>query len=81
MQTVTDEQALKNISRNVRALRGQRSQYWLAKEVGTYPANIARIEDGESMPGAGLLSRLAEALQVGVEELLAPISRNQKKTG
>jgi transcriptional regulator with XRE-family HTH domain len=72
MQAVSDEQALKNIAANVIRLRGDRSQYWLAKEVGTYPANIARIENGENMPGAGLLSRLAEALGVSIQVLLDP---------
>lgn len=78
---MSDEQALKNISKNVKHLRGQRSQYWLAKQVDTYPANIARIENGESMPGGGLLSRLAEALGVAVDTLLHPISSKTKKTG
>lgn len=81
MQQVTDKEALKNISRNVRQLRGQRSQYWLAKQADTYPANIARIENGESMPGGGLLSRIAKALSVAVDDLLNPISSKSKKTG
>ncbi len=70
MQAVSDEEALKHISANVVRLRADRSQYWLAKEVGTYPANIARIENGESMPGVGLLSRLADALGVGIQDLI-----------
>ena len=79
MQSVSDEDELKRISTNVLRLRGNRSQYWLAKEVGTYPANIARIENGESMPGAGLLSRLAEALGVEISTLLdAPCSRSRR---
>lgn len=68
---VSDEQALKNIARNVIRLRGDRSQNWLAKECGTYAANIARIENEENMPGAGLLARLAEALEVSVDTLLS----------
>lgn len=72
MQAVSDQEALEHIAANVLRLRGERSQYWLAKEVGSYPANIARIEKGETMPGAGLLSRLAEALGVSVQTLLDP---------
>lgn len=70
MQAVSDELALKHIAANVVRLRADRSQYWLAKTVGTYPSNIARIENGESMPGAGLLSRLAEALDVEIQQLI-----------
>ena len=69
---MTDQEARDNIARNVLLLRGQRSQKWLADSVGTYPANIARIEGAQSMPGAGLLSRIADALGVGVDALLAP---------
>ena len=72
MQAVSDEDALKHIAANVVRLRGDRSQYWLAKEIGTYPANVARIENGESMPGAGLLSRLAEAPGVEIQTLIDP---------
>lgn len=69
---MTDEQALKHIAANVVRLRADRSQYWLAKAVGTYPANIARIENAENMPGAGLLSRIADALNVSIQDLLNP---------
>lgn len=78
---MSDEQALKHIARNVVRLRGQRSQYWLAKQCGTYPANIARIENEENMPGAGLLSRIAEALEVSLDTLVSRDFKNSKKTG
>lgn len=74
-----DKEALENIAANVVRLRGARSQYWLAKEVRTYPANIARIENAENMPGAGLLSRLAEALGVSVQDLLDPPPSNGRR--
>lgn len=69
---ISDAKALNNIATNVVRLRGKRSQYWLAKEVGTYPANIARIELAEAMPGAGLLARIAKALDVTTDALLSP---------
>ena len=78
---MSDEEALKNIARNVVRLRGQRSQYWLAKLCGTYPANIARIENGESMPGGGLLSRLAESLETTVDFLLSDHHKKSRRTG
>jgi transcriptional regulator with XRE-family HTH domain len=70
MQVVTDEEALKNISRNMARLRGENSYSQLARDVGTYPGNISKIEKGEHMPGAALLSRIAEALGVTVDTLL-----------
>lgn len=80
---MTDEQAKENIAENVRRLRAERSQYWLAKECDTYPANIARIEAGGSMPGGGMLSRLAAALEVTIDELVAdpPPPKKRRKTG
>lgn len=78
---MTDDEALKNISENVVRLRGQRSQYWLAKATQTYPANIARIENGESMPGGGLLSRIAEALETTVDYLLSDHGKKSRRTG
>jgi len=75
---VSDEEALNNIAKNVAALRGERSRYWLAKETGTYTINITRIENGDHMPGAGLLSRLAEALGVEIERLLQKPNRPRR---
>lgn len=78
---VTDEQAKAFIAANVRELRGERSRNWLAREVGTYPINITRIESKENMPGAGLLTRLAEALGTTVDGLLSKPKKLSKKTG
>lgn len=68
---LTDEQAMANIAANVRRLRGERSLSWLAREAGTYPINITRVENGENLPGAGLLARLAEALGTTTDALLS----------
>ena len=70
MQVVSDEEALRNIARNVAHLRGKRTYSELSRQVGTFPANISRIEKGEHMPGAALLSRLAEALGVTADYLM-----------
>ena len=78
---MSDEHALRNIARNMVRLRGQRSQYWLAKACETYPANIARIENEESMPGGGLLSRIAEALGASMNDLVEDPPKNSRKTG
>lgn len=73
----TDEEVLENISRNIVRLRGDRTLGWLAGQSGTYPINISRIEHGEHMPGAGLLTRLAEALETPVDVLVSSGRRRQ----
>lgn len=78
---MSDDQALRNIAANVRRLRADRSRSWLAREVGSFPINITRIEEEKHMPGAGLLSRLAEALGVSERDLLhnpAPKKNSRK---
>ena len=68
---ITDDQARANIAANVARLRAGRTLSRLAEECGTYPANIQRIEEGRSLPGAGLLARLADALGTSTDALLA----------
>lgn len=70
---MTDEQALKVVAHNVRRLRLERelSMAELARLADTYPSNIKRIEDRESMPGAGMLTRISEALGVTVNDLVS----------
>lgn len=77
----SDEEAKANIAENVARLRGKRSRSWLAREVGTYPINITRIESGEHMPQAGLLSRLAEALETTMERLVESPRKHSRKIG
>jgi transcriptional regulator with XRE-family HTH domain len=78
---ITDEQAKEYIGDNVARLRGTRSRSWLARTVGTFPINITRIERGTHLPQAGLLCRLAEALDTSMEELISPPPGKSKKTG
>ncbi len=80
MSTVTDDQARRIIAANVRRLRGDRSRYWLAKAVGGGTIQITRLERGENMPGAGLLTRLADALDVTVDVLLSEPKNKSRKT-
>lgn len=68
-----------NIAANVARLRGERSQYWLAKAVGSNPSHIQRVEDAQHTPGAGLLVRLAEALGVNVQDLLDPPPKKPRR--
>ena len=68
---MTDKQARANIAANVTRLRGDRSRYWLAQRCGTHPIHITRIERAENLPTAGLLARLAEALETSTDALLS----------
>ena len=70
---MTDQQALKVVAANLRRFRLDRglSLAELARLADTYPSNIKRIEDRDSMPGIGMLTRIADALGVTVNDLLA----------
>lgn len=70
---MTDKQALKRIAKNAKRYRLAKglSMGQLARMIDDYPATIKRIEDEQNMPGIGLLTRIAEALDVTVNDLLA----------
>lgn len=72
MQPVSDKQALKNIAANLKRLRTDRglSMAGLARQIDDYPTTVKRIEDGESMPGVGLFTRICEALGVTANDML-----------
>lgn len=71
---VTDEEAKQIIAANLRALRERASISLaeVARRCDTYPTAIKRIEDGESMPGVGLMTRIAAALGAKPAALLDP---------
>lgn len=77
---MTDTQTLKILGGNVRRHREARgwSLSELARQIDDYPASVKRIEDGVSMPGLGLSTRIAEALDVTIDELLAPQPSGKK---
>lgn len=70
---MSDKQALKRIAANMRRLRSLHglSMRQLAQKIGDYPTSIKRIEDEESMPGVGLLTRISDALGVTANDLLS----------
>lgn len=73
---ISDEEAKANIAANVRRFRGSRSYGDVAKACCTekwhaYPATIQQIESGRHLPNSGLLARVAEALGVTPNDLLA----------
>lgn len=63
-----------DLARNIRTLREARglSQTHLAKLAGVPRATWSNLESGGANPTLGVLIRVAAALRVGVEELLAP---------
>jgi transcriptional regulator with XRE-family HTH domain len=74
--TISDNQAKLRIAANCRRLRADRSFAEIARACSTdewkcYPATIQQVESGQHMPGAGLLARLAEALECTPNDLLA----------
>lgn len=75
---MTDQETLKRISRSLRNLRGDLSLAEVARRAGSYPTTIKEIEEGVRMPGVGLLTRIAEALDSNVSEILS--GKAQKKS-
>lgn len=67
---MTDDQTKRVIAKNLKRLRGDISYSELGRRSGTNASAISKIEKGEHMPGAGLLTRIAESLGVSVAELL-----------
>lgn len=69
---MTDQQALRRIAANLRFYREEKglSKSALARLINDYPATVERIEAQKNMPGVGLLTRLAEALEITVNDLL-----------
>jgi transcriptional regulator with XRE-family HTH domain len=72
MPAMTDQVALQRIARNLRKFREAKglSMSALARLIDDYPSTIQRIEEAKNMPGVGLLTRLAEALDQSIEDFL-----------
>jgi transcriptional regulator with XRE-family HTH domain len=76
---VTDKQALHRIAVNLRRLRESKglSMNALARAIDDYPATISRVEDEQHTPGIGVITRIADALGVTVNDLLEEPSRQK----
>lgn len=70
---MSDEELAGWLARNIKALREARgaTQAQLAKLAGVPRATWANLESGASNPTLGVLHRVASALQVSLEELVA----------
>jgi transcriptional regulator with XRE-family HTH domain len=64
-----------NVGQNVKRIREEQryTQTEIARRCGVTPAAISGLEHGDFTPSTPLLVKLARALDVSVEELLAPI--------
>lgn len=72
MSTVDDNTTLKNIAKNLRRLLATHklSQNGLAREIEESPTRINQYVQGKKMPGAGVLSRIAERFSVTTDEII-----------
>ena len=79
---MTDEEARERVAHNLKRLRGERSYHEIARECQTSAGAIRNIELGNRMPGIGLMTRLAESLDVPIDELLKPlvVQRSARRT-
>jgi len=82
-EMLKDKEAKRNIARYLVRVRLERnmSRYALAKAVDVATIQISRIENGEQMPGAGMLARIAEALGVTSDDLLYGPEKNSQNQG
>ena len=76
---ITDDDALKHVSANlIRILEEQgRTAYWLMKAINMSPGALYPIIRGEHLPSLGTAARIAELLDVSVDELI----KKPEKTG
>lgn len=82
MATVTDDTTKRVLAANIqhRLAASGMSQRALARETGDPLMTINGIVRGMHMPGAGVLTRIAEALDTTVENLLVTPKRKSQKS-
>jgi len=79
MSIVTNDQDTRAyVAANVQHRLGvaRKSTYWLMKQTGELPNRIYPVVRGDAMASAGLLSRIAEALDCTADALLSKPSKN-----
>lgn len=75
---MTDEQTKACIAANLKRLRGSLSLAEVARRSDSFPTTIKEIEEGVRMPGVGLLTRIAAAFGVTVDEFLRNPTKPKK---
>lgn len=75
----TDDEARENIAANLHRILAERnlSQSELARRTGDPVMTINGIFHGKHVAGAGILTRIAEALDVSIDRLTAKPSREK----
>lgn len=78
---ITDALAKENIPENVSLLMSAKNltQSELARKTGDNRMYISRVVRGEILPNAPALARIAEALGVSSERLMAIPKKNRKR--
>lgn len=79
---MSDDQALEALSHNLTRFLAEKnvSQRELARQIGDSVMTISSIVHGKHMPLLGVVTRISEALQVGLDDLLAPPQRKKNRT-
>ena len=79
---LTDAEARTTIADNVRRLLAERgmNQRDLAKATGESDMRVSLLCRGERIPSAAFLARVAEALEVSADTILAPPPKKSRKT-
>lgn len=83
MATVTNAEAAENIAENVARLLADRdwSQRELSRRTKDPHMSIVNALSGDHIPNAGILARMAEALETTVDSLLSrPKAKTPKKS-
>lgn len=77
---ISDDTAKTNISENLRTLLAARewSVLHFARELSEPQNTVYRIVRGDNVPGVALLARMAELLDVSVDDLLLNPRKFQK---
>lgn len=75
---MTDEMAQQIIAANLKRLRGETSFSEVGRRAQTSAGAIRDIEENGRMPGAGLLTRLADAFGVQITEFFKGGKKTQK---
>lgn len=63
---------MKNFADNLRKIRGNKelSQEELAKKIKVHPTHYSRYERGLSLPSIDVVQRIADVLEVSIDELV-----------
>jgi transcriptional regulator with XRE-family HTH domain len=81
VEMLTDDEVKQNVAANVTDLLRERgwTQTLLSEKTGDPIATISAICRARSVPGAGILSRIADAFRVNVDKLVLPPPENSAR--